>query len=253
MGGVGTAWPGKVARYDTTEDFGHGFMLDGTPPGSQHLDIIHTITHIDAQQLAHWGAQLGPALYAILFAVIFAETGLVVTPFLPGDSLLFAIGAACAIEGSPLSIGIIVPLLIFAAVAGDAVNYAIGAKLGPAVFTSETSRFLNRKHLLRTNDFYERYGGKTIIIARFIPIIRTFAPFVAGIGKMTYSRFFSFNVVGAILWVGLMTVAGKVFGELEVVKNRFHLVIFAIVFISILPAIIEITREYLKAKKTPAT
>jgi membrane-associated protein len=216
------------------------------------LDIISTLTHIDAQQLAKWGGQLGPWLYVILFAVIFAETGLVITPFLPGDSLLFAIGAACAIDGSPLSITILVPLLIVAAVVGDAVNYAVGAKLGPAVFTSETSRFLNRKHLHRTRDFYDRYGGKTIIIARFIPIIRTFAPFVAGIGKMSYSRFFSFNVVGAILWVALMTIAGKVFGELEIVKKRFHVVIFAIIFISVLPAIIEITREYLKAKKSPA-
>jgi membrane-associated protein len=241
-----------IASDDATEDFGHGFMLDGTPAGSQDLNLISFIAHINAQQIAGWGTSLGVWLYVILFAIIFAETGLVVTPFLPGDSLLFAIGAACAIKDSPLSIYVVVPLLLAAAVIGDAVNYAIGKKIGPAVFTSETSRFLNRKHLYRTQDFYERYGGKTIIIARFIPIIRTFAPFVAGIGKMRYARFFSFNVVGALGWVGLMVIAGQMFGELEVVKKRFHLVIFAIIFISILPAAVEIAREWMRAKKSPA-
>jgi membrane-associated protein len=229
-------------------------MLDGTPVGSQHLDtILSFLTHIDAPHVNALAQSLGPWLYATLFAIIFAETGLVVTPFLPGDSLLFALGAACAIEGSPIEIGVVIPLLIVAAVLGDAVNYGIGAKLGPAVFTSETSRLLNRKHLFRTQNFYERYGGKTIIIARFAPIIRTFAPFVAGIGKMRYARFFSFNVVGAIAWVSLMVLAGKFFGELEVVKKRFHLVVFAIIFISVLPAVIEVTREWMRAKKSPAT
>src|SRR5678815_4105772 len=127
--------------------------------------------------------------YAVLFAIIFAETGLVVTPFLPGDSLLFAIGALCTIDGMPLNVFVVIPLLIVAAVVGGAVNYAVGAKLGPAVLTSEKSLLFNKKHRYRTQDFYERYGGKTIIIARFIPIIRTFAPFVAGVGKMKYSRF----------------------------------------------------------------
>ncbi|HTQ04462.1 MAG TPA: DedA family protein [Polyangiaceae bacterium] len=215
--------------------------------------IISFFTHIDAKHVNDFAAQLGPWLYVTLFGIIFAETGLVVTPFLPGDSLLFAIGAACGIAGSPLDIAIVLPLLVVAAIVGDALNYAIGAKIGPAVFTSETSRLLNRKHLYRTQDFYERYGGKAIIIARFAPILRTFAPFVAGIGKMRYPRFLAFNVVGAVAWVSLMTLAGKFFGELEVVKKRFHLVVFAIIFISILPAVIEFAREYTRAKRPPAT
>jgi membrane-associated protein len=242
----------EISGDDTTEDFGHGFMLDGTPAGSQHLDLISFITHIDAHHVNELAGALGGWLYVTLFAIIFAETGLVVAPFLPGDSLLFAIGAACAVSGSPIEIGIVIPLLIAAAVIGDAVNYAIGAKLGPAVFTSETSRFLNRKHLFRTRDFYERYGGKAIIIARFAPILRTFAPFVAGIGAMRYVRFLLFNVIGAVAWVSVMTIAGRMFGELEVVKKRFHLVIFAIIFISLLPAAIEVTREWMRAKKSPA-
>jgi membrane-associated protein len=242
----------QISGDDATEDFGHGFMLNGTPAGSQHLDIISFITHIDAPHVNQLAAALGAWLYVTLFGIIFAETGLVVAPFLPGDSLLFAIGAACAVQGSPIEIGVVIPLLIVAAVLGDAVNYSIGAKVGPAVFTSESSRLLNRKHLFRTRDFYERYGGKAIIIARFAPILRTFAPFVAGIGKMRYARFFAFNVVGAIAWVSLMTIAGRMFGELEVVKKRFHLVIFAIIFISILPAAIEVTREWMRAKKSPA-
>jgi membrane-associated protein len=243
----------EIRAGDATEDSGHSFMLDGTTAGSQHLDtIISFFTHIDAQHVNDFAKQLGPWLYVTLFGIIFAETGLVVTPFLPGDSLLFAIGAACGMAGSPLDIAIVLPLLIFAAVAGDAVNYAVGAKLGPAVFTSETSKLLNRKHLYRTQDFYERYGGKAIIIARFAPILRTFAPFVAGIGKMRYPRFLAFNVVGAVAWVTLMTVAGKMFGELEVVKKRFHLVVFAIIFLSVLPAAIEFAREYMRSKKAPA-
>src|SRR5688572_3657506 len=145
---------------------------------------------------------MGGWLYVVLFLIIFCETGLVVTPFLPGDSLLFAVGALCALDGSPLSVGFIVPLLIIAAVLGDAVNYSAGRHIGPRVFTSETSLLLNKKHLARTQAFYEKYGGKTIIIARFIPIIRTFAPFVAGIGHMRYRRFAAFNVIGALAWVG---------------------------------------------------
>jgi membrane-associated protein len=250
---IRTARALEIAGNDATEDFGHSSMLDGRPAGSQHLDIISFITHIDAPHVNQLAGALGGWLYVTLFAIIFAETGLVVAPFLPGDSLLFAIGAACATSGSPIDIGIVIPLLIAAAVIGDAVNYAIGKKLGPAVFTSETSRFLNRKHLMRTRDFYERYGGKAIIIARFAPILRTFAPFVAGIGAMRYARFLLFNVIGAVAWVSLMTIAGRMFGELEVVKKRFHLVVFAIIFISILPAAIEFAREYMRAKKSQTT
>jgi membrane-associated protein len=210
------------------------------------LDIIlsfwNVVTHLDTH-LVDWGNALGPWLYAALFAIIFCETGLVVTPFLPGDSLLFAIGALAAVQGSPIHVAFVVPLLIGAAVFGDAVNYAIGYRIGPKVFRSEGSIFFNKKHLVRTQEFYERYGGKTIIIARFIPIIRTFAPFVAGIGQMRYRRFFSFNVIGAVGWVALFIPAGYVFGNLPFVKKQFHYVIFAIIFLSILPAIIEIWRE----------
>jgi membrane-associated protein len=206
------------------------------------LGFWNVITHLDVH-LVEWGHALGPWLYAALFLIIFCETGLVVTPFLPGDSLLFAIGALGAVENSPIHVAVIVPLLILAAVLGDAVNYTIGNRIGPKVFKSEGSFFFNKKHLLRTQDFYERYGGKTIIIARFVPIVRTFAPFVAGIGQMRYRRFFSFNVIGAVAWVALFIPAGLVFGNIPIVKQRFHYVIFGIIFLSILPAIIEILRE----------
>jgi membrane-associated protein len=216
------------------------------------LDLIlrfwDVLTHLD-KHLAEWGSSLGGWLYVALFAIIFAETGLVVTPFLPGDSLLFAIGALCTVEGMPLNVFLITPLLIVAAILGDAVNYSVGYRLGPAVFRSERNWLFNKKHLLKTQAFYEKYGGKTIIIARFIPIIRTFAPFVAGIGKMSYRRFFMFNVVGAVVWVVLLIAAGYQFADLPIVKKQFHLVIFGIIFLSILPAIIEIGREWLKSRK----
>jgi membrane-associated protein len=219
------------------------------------LDLIlrfwDVLTHLD-KHLAAWGTSLGGWLYVALFAIIFAETGLVVTPFLPGDSLLFAIGALCTVKEMPLNVFLITPLLIVAAILGDAVNYAVGYKLGPAVFRSERNWLFNKKHLLKTQNFYERYGGKTIIIARFIPIIRTFAPFVAGIGKMSYPRFLAFNVVGAVVWVVSLVTAGYQFADLPVVKKQFHLVIFGIIFLSILPAIIEIARELLKSRKAAA-
>ena len=207
------------------------------------LRFFDVLRHLD-QHLADWSQALGGWLYLALFAIIFAETGLVVTPFLPGDSLLFAVGALCAVPGSAIGIGAILPLLLVAAVLGDAVNYAIGRHLGPKVFTGEGSRLLNKKHLLRTQEFYERYGGKTIIIARFIPIVRTFAPFVAGIGQMRYRRFFGFNLIGGLLWVGLILPIGYAFGNLPVIKKNFSIVIFAIIGISILPAVIEILREW---------
>lgn len=207
------------------------------------LRFWNVITHLD-QHLSDWAQTMGGWLYVALFVVIFCETGLVVTPFLPGDSLLFAVGALCALEGSPLSVMLIIPLLIVAAVIGDAVNYAAGRHIGPRVFTSETSMLLNKKHLHRTQGFYQRYGGKTIIIARFIPIIRTFAPFVAGIGEMRYSRFALFNVVGAIAWVGLFVPAGYWFGNMPFVKKQFHYVILAIIVLSVLPAAIEFAREW---------
>ena len=213
------------------------------------LGFWHIISHLDTHLVA-WSQTMGPWLYVLLFAIIFCETGLVVTPFLPGDSLLFAVGALCALGG--LNIAVIIPLLLVAAILGDATNYYVGKTVGPKVFTSSTSKLLNRAHLLRTQAFYDKYGGKTIIIARFIPIVRTFAPFVAGIGKMQYRRFLSFNVIGAVAWVALFIPAGYVFGNLEVVKKSFHLVIFAIIGLSILPAVIEFARERAKLQRAKA-
>jgi membrane-associated protein len=203
---------------------------------------IDIFLHLD-KHLVEWTTTLGGWLYLLLFIVVFCETGLVVTPFLPGDSLLFAVGALTAIEGSPLSLPIVIGLLIVAGILGDAVNYSIGYRVGPKVFHSETSRFLNKKHLLKAQAFYEKYGGKTIIFARFMPIVRTFAPFVAGIGKMTYPRFAMFNVVGAITWVVSFTVAGYFFGNIPAVKRNFQYVILAIIVLSVLPAAIELWRE----------
>jgi membrane-associated protein len=184
-------------------------------------------------------------IYVILFAIIFAETGLVVTPFLPGDSLLFAIGAIGARHEIDLNLPLITVLLVIAAVAGDAVNYWIGYKMGPAVFKREDSKLLNKKHLLRAQEFYEKYGGKTIILARFVPIVRTFAPFVAGVGKMNFFRFWMFNIVGGIAWVLICILGGVFFGGFEFVQKHFELVIVAIVIISILPMGIE----YIRAKR----
>ena len=198
--------------------------------------------HLD-RYLNAWTITLGPWLYLILFAVIFAETGLVVTPFLPGDSLLFAVGALSAVDGSPIHLWAVVVLLCVAGVLGDGVNYSIGRFLGPKVFHSESSRLLNKQHLLKAQGFYERYGGKTIVLARFMPIIRTFAPFVAGIGKMNYPRFAMFNVSGAVAWVCAFTLGGHYFGNLPSVKRNFHFVILAIIIISVMPAVIEVLRE----------
>lgn len=204
-------------------------------------EAIDIFLHLDVH-LNELAGALGPWLYVLLFAIIFAETGLVVTPFLPGDSLLFAVGALASVEGSVLRPGHIAVLLCIAAVLGDALNYAIGARIGPKVFTSETSRLLNKEHLVRTQRFYEKYGGKTIIIARFMPIVRTFAPFVAGIGQMRYARFAAYNVVGGIVWVCAFIFAGYFFGEVPVVKRNFHIVIVAIIIISCLPPVFEFIR-----------
>jgi len=210
------------------------------------------MTHLDVH-LADWSTAMGPWLYVLLFVVVFCETGLVVTPFLPGDSLLFAVGGICALPNQPLAVFLVTPLLFVAAVLGDAVNYAFGLWAGPAVFSKEKSLLLNKAHLLRAQAFYERYGGKTIIIARFVPIVRTFAPFVAGIGKMRYSRFLSFNVIGALAWVLLFIPVGYVFANQPLVKKNFHLVIFGIIGLSILPAVVEVARETLRKNKAPST
>lgn len=198
--------------------------------------FIDVVLNLDVY-IPIWIQYFGPYIYVILFLIIFAETGLIVTPFLPGDSLLFALGAMTALEGSGLSLWPLVTILIIAAIIGDSVNYSIGKYFGPRVFRSDTSKLFNKDHLIRTQKFYEKYGASTIIIARFAPIIRTFAPFVAGIGRMHYPRFFTYNVVGALVWVLSFTLAGNYFGNLPVVKRNFHIIIFAIIIISLLPSV----------------
>jgi len=202
--------------------------------------LIDVVLHLD-HHLSEIIQQYGVWTYLILFLIVFCETGLVVTPFLPGDSLLFAVGTFAAL--GTLDLGLVMLLLSVAAVLGDTVNYAIGYRVGPRVFRQEGVRFLNRKHLERTHDFYERYGAKTIVIARFVPIVRTFAPFVAGIGRMLYRRFLFYNVLGGVGWIVILVLAGYLFGNIPVVRRNFSLVIFAIIILSILPGIIEVVRQ----------
>lgn len=180
--------------------------------------------------------------YLILFLIIFAETGLVVTPFLPGDSLLFAAGAIAAMEGNPINITILILVLCLAAILGDSANYSIGKFLGHKVYERDY-KFIKKEHLLKTHRFYEKHGGKTIIIARFMPIVRTFAPFVAGVGEMHFGRFFSFNIIGGILWVVSFSIAGFLFGNIPVVKHNFTIVVFSIIFVSLLPMIYAIVQS----------
>jgi membrane-associated protein len=205
--------------------------------------ILDVLLHLD-KHLNQWADFFGSGLYVVLFLIVFCETGLVVTPFLPGDSLLFAVGALAASTGSNLSLPALIVLLIAAAVLGDAANYAAGYWVGPRVFSSERSWLFNRKHLLRTQEFYDRHGGKTIILARFIPIIRTFAPFVAGIGKMRYGRFAFYNVTGGVAWVLTFLMGGYFLGSLEWVKNNFAVITFAIIGISVLPVVVEYGRSF---------
>jgi len=208
--------------------------------------LIDIFLHID-KHLSELIQNYGLWTYLIMFIIIFLETGLVVTPFLPGDSLLFAAGTFAALGA--LDMMWLFVILSIAAIAGDTVNYWIGSYVGPKVFHKEKVRFLNREYLDRTHQFYEKYGGKTIIIARFVPIIRTFAPFVAGIGSMTYWRFISYNVIGGVAWILICTLAGYLFGNLPIVRENFSLVILAIIIISILPGFIE----YLRHRLAPAT
>ncbi len=207
--------------------------------------LIDLFLHLD-KHLHEIILQYGTLTYVILFGVIFAETGLVFTPFLPGDSLLFAAGTFAAI-GS-LNVHILFILLTVAAIIGDTVNYWVGNYLGPKVFEKKI-RFLKKEHLEKTHQFYEKHGGKTIIIARFIPIIRTFAPFVAGVGAMTYSKFIMYNIVGGVLWCAIFIYGGYFFGNLPIVKNNFSIVIVVIIIISILPGVIEFARHKLANKK----
>ncbi len=209
--------------------------------------IIDFILHIDQHMIAivqdyHlW-------TYAILFLIIFCETGLVVTPFLPGDSLLFVCGAICALPDMPLEVNVLVLIVFVAAVLGDSCNYMIGHFFGKKLFSNPSSKVFKQSYLDKTHDFFKKYGGKTIIIARFVPIVRTFAPFVAGMGKMHYYYFMLYNLIGAIAWVALFCYAGYFFGDLPFVQRNLKLLLVAIIFISILPAVVEVVREKLKRK-----
>lgn len=201
--------------------------------------VLSWVLHLD-KHLNELIVSVGPTwVYILLIAIIFCETGLVILPFLPGDSLLFAVGAMCATTDSPLSLMVMLPLLICAAILGDAVNYWIGALVGPKVFRSESSIWLNKKHLERAQVFYEKYGAKAIIIARFVPIVRTFAPFVAGIGQMNFAKFWLYNIVGGAVWVTVFLVAGYWFGTLEWVKDNFLYVTIGIIVVSVIPIAIE--------------
>lgn len=211
--------------------------------------LIDLFLHLDAH-LHELILQYGTVTYVILFLVIFAETGFVVTPFLPGDSLLFAAGTFAAL-GS-FDVALLFILLSAAAIAGDTLNYWIGHYIGPKVFQKE-NKFIKKEYLERTHNFYEKYGGKTIIIARFVPIVRTFAPFVAGVGAMTYSKFILYNIIGGIIWVGLFVFGGYFFGNIPVVKNNFSIVIIAIILLSLLPGIIEFIRHRFKKTEIETT
>ncbi len=201
----------------------------------QAIDLfLHLDKHLNWFASAH---QVG--VYVLLVMIVFCETGLVVWPFLPGDSLLFAVGALAAASGSPISLPLIIVLLCLAANCGDVLNYTIGRNIGPRIFSTESSWLLNKRHLEEAHRFYEKHGRKTIILARFVPIIRTFAPFVAGIGQMPFARFIGFSVSGGILWVVSVTIAGYYFNQIEFVRTHFQFVVLAIVFISLIPAVMH--------------
>jgi membrane-associated protein len=192
---------------------------------------------------------MGIWLYVVLFVVIFVETGLVIMPFLPGDSLLFAAGAIGALKGNPINLPLLGVILTAAAILGDAVNYSVGFRAGPAVFNRENSRWFNKKHLLAAQAFYERHGGKTIILARFLPFVRTFAPFVAGIGRMSYPRFAVYNISGAILWVLLFMGAGRLFGGIPWVQRHIESLVIALIVIPGLPAVFKVVQAWLQSRR----
>jgi membrane-associated protein len=208
--------------------------------------LFYSLLALD-QTVANVALQYGPWLYALLFLVIFAETGLVVFPFLPGDSILFIAGTVVATAG--LNVHVLVALLVVAAIAGDGVNYAIGHYIGPRVFDRPDSRWIRQEHLRRTQAFYEKYGGITIIIGRFVPIIRTFAPFLAGVAGMTYRKFLSFNVIGAVAWIASLVYAGYLFGNIPWVKRNLTLIVVGIVVVSLLPALSTYLKERRAARK----
>ncbi|EOI6583039.1 DedA family protein [Yersinia enterocolitica] len=204
--------------------------------------VIDFILHIDVH-LAELVAQYGVWVYGILFLILFCETGLVVTPFLPGDSLLFVAGALASLPSNDINVHIMVALMVTAAILGDAINYTIGRVFGEKLFSNPDSKIFRRSYLDKTHQFYEKHGGKAIILARFVPIIRTFAPFVAGMGKMTYRHFAAYNVIGALVWVLLFTYAGYWFGNMPFVQDNLKLLIVAIIVVSILPGVFEVWRH----------
>lgn len=209
------------------------------------IDIcLHLDHHLNALV-----ASAGNWTYVLMIAIIFAETGLIIMPFLPGDSLLFALGALTASTDAYLDFTTLFVSLTIAAIVGDAVNYSIGKYLGPKMFSRPDSFWLNTKHLKRAENFYKKHGGKAIVLARFVPILRTFAPFVAGIGEMSYSRFAMYNVFGGVVWVGGFLTLGNLFGNLPSVKTNFHIVIVGIILVSIMPIVVELWRAYRETKK----
>ncbi|WP_159564870.1 DedA family protein [Budvicia diplopodorum] len=210
--------------------------------------LIDFILHIDVH-LAQIFADYGIWVYGILFLILFCETGLVVTPFLPGDSLLFVAGALSALPTNDINVHAMVVLMIAAAILGDAVNYTIGRIFGEKLFRNPNSKIFRKSYLDKTHAFYEKHGGKTVILARFVPIVRTFAPFVAGMGHMSYRHFAAYNVIGAVVWVVLFTYAGYIFGDLKIVQENLKLLIVAIIIISILPGVIEVLRHRRTAGK----
>jgi membrane-associated protein len=212
------------------------------------LELIHTVLHLD-ESLVLWSQDFGPWMYLILFLIIFAETGLIIAPILPGDSLLFAAGAVCALDGSALEIGIVWTLLVSAAIIGDNVNYWLGREFGARWI--ETQKIpINKKYISEAEQFYKSYGLRTVILARFLPIIRTFAPFVAGLAHMKYKHYLSMSILGSLLWMSIFLGAGYKFGNLSQVKNNFHLIILAVVFISFLPIMIKIIKARFASKIT---
>ncbi|MFA5619747.1 MAG: DedA family protein [Weeksellaceae bacterium] len=214
------------------------------------MELIDFILHIDAH-LADFIRDYGYWVYGILFLIIFVETGLVVMPFLPGDSLLFAAGMLAA-QPNELNVWIVIGLLLIAAIAGDSVNYSIGNRFGMKVTKVKIfgKQFVQQAHIDKTHDFYEKYGSKTIVIARFVPIVRTLAPFVAGIGRMSYKTFITYNVVGAILWVVGITLVGYFLGNIPIVKDNFSKVVIGIILVSLLPIVIEMIKAKTAKKKT---
>lgn len=213
--------------------------------------LVDFIIHID-RHLAEIIASYGLWTYGVLFLIIFAETGLVVMPLLPGDSLLFAAGAFCAKPETGLNVHLMAGLLLVAAILGDTVNYWVGRKIGPAVFKREDSIWLRKKHLDKAHAFFEKYGGRAVILARFVPIVRTFVPFIAGVGSMTYPRFMAYNVIGGFIWIYFFIYAGFMFGNQPFVQKNFKLVILAIIILSVVPIVVEFFREWQKSRKAPA-